>query len=56
MQLLESFCVVVSSNALGHDIVEQMLGKVHFRITPSPQDVAFLFDHISTYSCSVVKM
>ena len=53
MHLLKGFRVVVPSDALSHDIVEQMLGEVHFRISP-PCWIVFLSDHISINSRGVV--
>ena len=55
MHLLEGLCVVVPSDALSHDVVEQMLGQVHFRIIPH-RWIVFLSDHISINSHGVVKM
>ena len=46
MHLLKGLCVVVASDTLSHNIVEQVLGKVHFRIIP-PSRIVYLLHHIS---------
>jgi hypothetical protein len=51
MHLLKGFCAVVSSDALGHDVVKKMLSEVHLGEIPPPR-VVFLFDdEISTKLC-----